>query len=267
MGKRDRLIASDKELKLFASKLSRFLQSNLQKVLGPLDAKDSAQAAQVLGSLQTIVQEMGLTKEMGELTNIYGKDLAAIVDRFDELQKNRAGVRVGPKGGVTVRKRGEIISDINRPMVETLIKGGFNQAAGHVTRLIGDMREQVALSVLTGVKPDISALLDAETEALESRLNTELGTTFAAFHRTVTLATAEDLGFELFEYIGPDDQVTRKFCYELLERDPPIYSIEEIRRMDNGQDLPVEQFGGGYNCRHIWGPVSEEEAREQGWKP
>ncbi len=268
MGKRDRLIASDAELKFFVSNVKGFLSSNLKKVLRQLESGEiaGARAAQVLGSLQSELEALGLTKQLDEIKKIYGKDLTAIVDRFEELGKKQAGVTVGPQGGVSQIKRSDVISDINRPMVETLIKGGFNQAASLIESHIGDVRQQVALSVLSGQKPDVSGIVDDEGESLDNKLSAEMSTTFAAFHRTVTLTSAEDLGFTLFEYIGPDDQVTRKFCAGLLERDPPIYSTEEISKLDNGQGLPVSQFGGGYRCRHIWSPVTEEEARSLGWK-
>jgi hypothetical protein len=270
MANRDRLIASDKEIKLFSKSVSSFLSSNLRKVLGQLERGEieGARAAQVLGSLQSSMKELGLDAEIEEINKIYAKDLSAIVDRFSDLKtRQQASLKVGPRGGVSEVRRGDIISDVSRPMIQTLITGGFNQAGKLIEQTIGDVREQVALLVLSGRPVRLDDLLTAETEHLEGKLDAEMGTTFAAFHRTVTLTTAEELGFELFEYIGPDDQVTRKFCSDLLERRPAIYSAEEIAAMQNGQDLPVAQFGGGYRCRHIWSPVSEEEARDMGWEP
>jgi len=30
-----------------------------------------------------------------------------------------------------------------------------------------------------------------------------------------------------------------------------------MRRLNNGQGLPVKTSGGGYNCRHSWSPVTQ----------
>jgi hypothetical protein len=41
-----------------------------------------------------------------------------------------------------------------------------------------------------------------------------------------------------------------------------IYTEAQIAKMDNGTDLPVAVYCGGYNCRHHWRPVSDELAKE-----
>lgn len=55
-------------------------------------------------------------------------------------------------------------------------------------------------------------------------------------------------GVRYFRYAGASHRA-RPFCRERIGK---VYSIEEIRAMDNGQGLPVEFFCGGYNCRHRW---------------
>ncbi len=57
-----------------------------------------------------------------------------------------------------------------------------------------------------------------------------------------------------FRYVGAVAGA-RPFCRERVGK---VYSIEEIRGMDNGQDLAVEYFCGGWNCRHRWVAVAED---------
>jgi len=59
----------------------------------------------------------------------------------------------------------------------------------------------------------------------------------------------------------------RPFCRERVGK---VYSIEEIRAMDNGQGLAVEYFCGGWNCRHRWvafsGEVVGDVALHESWR-
>lgn len=59
-------------------------------------------------------------------------------------------------------------------------------------------------------------------------------------------------GVSYFRYSGAS-MGSRPFCQERIGK---VYSIEEIRAMDNLQGLPVEFFCGGWNCRHRWVAVA-----------
>ena len=61
-------------------------------------------------------------------------------------------------------------------------------------------------------------------------------------------------GVKYFRYMGAVAGA-RPFCRERVGK---VYSIEEIRAMDNGQGLAVEYFCGGWNCRHRWVAFSGE---------
>jgi hypothetical protein len=54
----------------------------------------------------------------------------------------------------------------------------------------------------------------------------------------------------LYEYSGPSDNLTRRFCREMLDEDKPR-TMDEWERVDNGSSLgSVPNCGGGYSCRH-----------------
>jgi hypothetical protein len=122
-------------------------------------------------------------------------------------------------------------------------------------------------SVLSGSEIDVDEFYDGKSEVLMNQMDAEINTMISTFNRTVTANKAQELGFELMQYLGPDDQVTRPFCREVLSRDPAIYTIDEILEMDNEQGLPVLESGGGWNCRHQWRPITTERAIELGWEP
>lgn len=77
-------------------------------------------------------------------------------------------------------------------------------------------------------------------------------TSLGAFDRADQLRQAQEGGVQKFRYVGPAGE--RPFCRAHLGR---VYTLEEIRRLRNGQQLPVEYYCGGWNCRHRWVPVEE----------
>jgi hypothetical protein len=58
---------------------------------------------------------------------------------------------------------------------------------------------------------------------------------------------------QLYAYVGPVDGIIRPFCLEHVGK---VYTKAEIDRLDNGQLPNPFLTGGGYNCRHLWAPIS-----------
>ncbi|WP_291981922.1 hypothetical protein [Luteitalea sp.] len=65
--------------------------------------------------------------------------------------------------------------------------------------------------------------------------------------------TATDRGAPLYVFVGPVDEVIRPFCLRHVGR---VYTRAEIDALDNGQLPNTFVTGGGYNCRHLWAPIS-----------
>ena len=64
---------------------------------------------------------------------------------------------------------------------------------------------------------------------------------------------------DVFEYYGPKLNPRKKCKIWLKER---YFKYSEIKKLDNGQKLPVEDFCGGYNCRHRWVRVVDPDKLE-----
>lgn len=223
---------------------------NIEEIVGGLEIGEfgARNAAQVLGSLQTALMDLGLTEELGNLQALYATELGYIAKVF---------AAVGAK---------DIFGDTDATVIETLITFDTDQVFGMVSGYVDDVKATMMRAVLVGETPNFRSTHEELGSRLISNLETEMTTALQGFSRSVTQAKAKELGFELFEYMGPEDEITRDFCQDLLDKDPPIYSEGEIETMDNGQGLPVSSYGGGYNCRHQWRPISEEKAREAGWE-
>lgn len=119
--------------------------------------------------------------------------------------------------------------------------------------------------VMKGVSQDVMRLLrqDKSIREISDRLQLRYGrlrnvadtialTSRTALSRANRINKAERAGVKRLKYFGAPAE--REFCVEHLNN---IYTIEEIRRMDNGQGLEVLYYCGGFRCRHSWLPVVE----------
>lgn len=247
-----RVRARESDIQAFIARLEKNLYKNLDNILGDIQSGsiEGAEAAQVLLSLETALKRLGLNEDLQRLRVIYASERRGIIRDFKAM-----GIK------------GELFSDTDEQVIEALIKFDTDRTAANINKYIGNVRSVVMNSVLVGDTPDFAVIHDTYGPKLEANLEAELNTSLAAFDRTVTVKKAEDNGLELFVYRGPDDKITRPFCAKVLEqRDPPIYTIDEIRKMDNGTGLDVLTYGGGYNCRHQWSPVTYERAKALGYK-
>ncbi len=87
--------------------------------------------------------------------------------------------------------------------------------------------------------------------------NSYINTQLAGFDNSAAKTIADLSGLKKAIYFGPIGPNTREFCRRLLGS-PATYTEQEIRRMSNGQGLPVLRYCGGYRCMHEWLWVDEE---------
>lgn len=243
---RRNLELSDAQIAAFIGKLRTFLERSLVDILDGLDEDDirAEEAASVLGSLMSSLDRAGLRDELAEITAIYGKDIEYIEQAFREAGAAR-----------------RVFSEVDLDTVQTLIDFDVSALQDNVGAYVSDIRSAVMRTVMSGERPDLKTLVREFTDRAIRNAETELRTGLSAFKRTLTLSKADEVGFEWFLYVGPDDEVTRPFCQERVGK---AFSIEQIREWDNEQGLPAEIYLGGYNCRHDLRPISEEEARASG---
>lgn len=247
------VIAQDKirskNTELFITRLNKFLERYIPEIL-TLEGLDLTEAASIIGGLNQGLIDRGLEDVVRDIRSAYADELSAISTRFSLSEINQA------------------FSSADSAVVESLINNDLERVTKLISPYIDDVGSTVLRSVIGGEAPDIQALLDKSTGLLESQITTEVDTLLSGFSRTVTANKAAEFGLNLFLYVGPDDKITRDFCQEVLDKDPPIYSIEEIRALNDQADsgLDVLIYGGGYNCRHQWAAISEEEAVAMGWK-
>lgn len=243
-----RIKASDAEIQSFILRVGKVLNTSLDKILNDiaLGKVSGLEAVRMLGDLESVLNRAGLTEEVQNLRKLYADELRYLKDELGN-----------PKA---------LFSGADKQVIETLITYDSSKVSQKISQYVEDVRSTVVRSVISGQEPSIKDLKDELGNKLASQVQTELRTSLMGFSRAVTIQKSKELGFNLFIYVGPNDKITREFCSEILSRNPPIYSVDDINQLDNGQGLDVFTNCGGYNCRHQWRPIGEEEARSLGWR-
>ena len=226
-------------------RLKAFLERNLSEILGDLrdNRRYSAkEAVKMLGGLESAMEEAGIGDQFTRIRGLFAEQYQAVSREFTETTGKVA-----------------LLGQFARDNINALVDVRLDMASKTISSYLGDVRGAVLDSVIAGrrVKPtDILRSAEGRTFA---NIKTELNSSLMAFQQVVDLEKAKKAGIERFLYIGPDDKITRPFCRELVGG---IFTLAELRAMDNGQDLPVEVFRGGYNCRHRLRPISDRLAKE-----
>ena len=206
----------------------------------------ATEAAASLGSLFESLKSIGVEKQLAGIEELYADELVIVRDTYSDL--------VGRN----------VLTEVDAVQAETLIRFDELLINERVQRYSSAVRSEVMRNVILGQKTDIDALQGRLLPGEVNNIKTELNTGMAAFNRTVMARKAIDTFGKnpRFLYIGPLDKVTRDFCGDVLtRRSPPIYTLNEILKMNNDQGLDVLTSGGGFNCRHQWRPISPELER------
>jgi len=239
-----------KNLKLFLSRLGRFLDTQIP-ALTNLEGKDLQGQLAVLAGLQQGLIDQGLEGVVKQIQEAYGDEI-----RFLKKQFSIVGIE-------------KAFSGADKAVVDELINFDYKKVTRLINPYIDDVASSLMRGVLAGERPNVREILLKSTNVLESQIKTEVDTLLSGFSRAVSANKAKELGLELFVYRGPSDDITRPFCQKVLDRDPAIYTLEEIQELNSAPDAPkgldVMIYAGGYNCRHQWVAISQERAKELGY--
>lgn len=196
----------------------------------------------MLGGIESALLDAGLSTEVEGLKALFQSQFDVISEDFSDLTGRAA-----------------LLGGASKQTLNAIVDDRLEMAGEMINRYVGEVRSTVLDYVVAGKKLDFKQIIDDVGDGPINHLKTEMNTAVMAFGRVVHLEKAKKAGFDKYLYIGPDDKVTRPFCHEHIGQ---IYTLEQIQALDNDQGLPVEIYGGGYNCRHQWRPVSDELADE-----
>lgn len=113
-----------------------------------------------------------------------------------------------------------------------------------------------------------------ETGLSLNNIITYVDDSFSSYQRAVISETATALDLKIYQYLGPDDDITSDQCEAMLHEDR--HGVDGMLYVDEiTPDLHPNLakygrnplIGGGHpRCRHHWSPVTEDYAKEQGFE-
>lgn len=218
-------------------KIQKKLLNKIEKVLSGLVVLDDAGLAQAFQQIDFVddLTKLGFPALLAKVKGKYDKN---VVKNFDVLT---AAQRT--KQTVTAVTAIEILAILDL----TTISSG-------VTRYANELKTAMFRGLLTGQSSaNIMAGL-TETYGVGRALSSKqqvalLNDSFARFARTTTAKLFQDVPEQKYEYVGPDDEVTRDECLTGLAAGQ--ITADQI---PTETDTTIEG-GGGFNCRHEWVPV------------
>ena len=241
-----RLNISDAQIEALSLQVEKFFYKYMDQVAALVRSSDEREVTEVARALtqfqNALKQAGGFDSVLKRIERIYGDELESIQKQLEKTSGKAVPV-----------------SAIDVANVQALVNDQISRAARLFEQHVGDVRTMIISSTIAGIDPNIVAMRDDFGGRLASRLNTEITTSLSGYSRAVNQQKAAELGLDHFIYLGPDDDITREFCQERVDR---IFTQEEIDSWDNGTDLPANIYCGGYNCRHQLRPISAEFASE-----
>lgn len=130
----------------------------------------------------------------------------------------------------------------------TLISEAESAISSRVLKLAAQSLKNVEQS-------DLLRNLQRFEKTQQRYLQTVANTAQSAVRRSQLFIDAQESDINKFRYEGSTGGNIRDFCKNHVGK---IYTLEQIKKLDNGQGLSVQYYCGGYNCRHRWVAVVEE---------
>jgi len=240
--------ARSRQIKAVVGSLERFLNRHLTRLLERVQSGEisAANLAQTIGKLYEGLRAAGLAEELRRIERLYSSELEALRDEVEALDG--------------------VLTDFDVAQARVLIESDLENAATRINEVVGSVRGTMMRSILAGTPLDFAAITASFGARAAAQVEAELNTNMSAFNQAVLNDKAEELGIETFVYSGPNDDVTRDFCRDLLEQNK-LWAREDIEAMQNDTNgkLPVMETGGGWNCRHQWAPLRPKDAEELGF--
>ena len=218
-------------------KIQKKLLNKIEKVLGGLVVLDDKQLATAFKQIDFVdeLNKLGFPALLEKVRTTYNKQA---VKNFDVLTATQR-----TKQTVTAVQAIEVLAILDL----TTISAG-------VTRYANELKTAMFRGLLTGQSSKSIMEGITSTYGVGKGLSSKqqvmlLQDSFARFSRTTTAKLFQDVPEQKYEYVGPDDEVTRDECVTGLVAGE--LTADEI---PTETDTTIEG-GGGFNCRHEWIPV------------
>ena len=218
-------------------KIQKKLLNKIEKVLAGLVVLDDAGLASAFQQIDFVddLNKLGFPALLAKVKGSYDKQVVATVSGLSAAQRNRQRIAAVQS-------------------IEVLALLDLTTISSGVTRYANELKTAMFRGLLTGQSSaNIMAGL-TETYGVGRALSSKqqvalLNDSFARFARTTTAKLFQDVPEQKYEYVGPDDEVTRDECQTGLAAGQ--LTADQIPTETN----TTIEGGGGFNCRHEWIPV------------
>lgn len=240
------LNATDEEINRLIRNIIETLSPHIKDIKRSIDLGETTaiEVGAALSGLQESLSTLGLQSELERIENLFGDELEFIQAKFKDL----AGEDFP-------------LTEIDVDNLRALVSDQIDKVSINIQQYVGDIKTLLIQGSFLGEIPNFDDLNNSLTDTLSNHIKTELNTAIAGYQRLINQQKAEELGLELFLYVGPDDKVIRPFCAARVGR---AFTQAEINSWDNEQGIPANVFLGGWNCRHHLRPITEARAKELG---
>lgn len=216
------------QLEKVANQLERLMRDNIAATSAGNATIDAALAR---AQIQAILTESGYYTAVGDLfSQGYQQIIDGLFADYSKLIPELKFTDVSSKMLQMIKDRDlQIFMDLSETQATNLQRILLNYSFGVTDR-------QAAFEELNSMTGDFT-----NTSSLA------VDTAISGFEQITSNMIATDSGIEFFEYVGPDDNITRPFCEEHLGQ---VKTLSEWDELDNGQIGPVSIYAGGWRCRH-----------------
>jgi hypothetical protein len=225
-------------------RLERAVERDLLRILLSLDTvpgEDSLVRRQAQTSAAVLAQVRRRLEAEGET-------LAFVVGR--RAIEAVGAVMGAPPSGLSVSVREEL---------DLIVSNQLEGVVATFKAAVPEMREAVARGIASsGSLADVVEDVRARLATTYQRASAAVDAAIMAAGRHAIMAAAREVEGDLdlvYVYVGPRDDKNRPFCRLWVGK-----AVTDPARLDNGQGLPVDDYCGGYNCRHSWAPTPFETA-------
>lgn len=271
----DRLLDSlESNSEFIQREFRRVLRNYVNEIQWIVSQPQTQQGQLRLSDIQSVSEDLGrILQQSGldDLTEDHLLRLGALVDDVGEyyqvFDKRRAVAGISPNTLSTLLEYEEsrfleaVDNRLVVPFRNALLGSSLlTRDQRSIEEEVGSLIQQYQIETANG-----RAFTDNQVETL-------VYDSMQTFQQAVKTSVADDIGFNIYQYLGPLDGKTRRACKAMLSINrhgvPGVLYKDEITvALDPTLDRDPLLAGGGFNCRHFWQPIDEESAIGLGFKP
>ena len=217
----------------------------------------------ILLSLDTVPGEDSLVRRQAQTSAAVLAQVRRRLEAEGETLASIVGRRAIEAVGAVMGAPPSTLSVSVREELDLIVSNQLEGVVATFRAAVPEMREAVARGIASsGSLADVVEDVRARLATTYQRASAAVDAAIMAAGRHAVMAAAREVEGDLdlvYVYVGPRDDKNRDFCQLWVGN-----AVTDPARLNNGQGLPVDDYAGGYNCRHSWAPTPFETAVREG---